>query len=256
MRAGDTFQAVATAYGPPWNALNGTGITSTGVQLGGVGSADKYGGYNIAAVDPRAIPYGSTFTISPSPVSGAVWLAADTGGAFKVGRSRVDLFLPGGRPQQNGWGKRPVVVTMQSIGTGPGDSKIAAAKANKSDSGGGILGTALNAGAIPIVGAGTVATGAVGAVTDLLGGAASDAASTAGAVASAPLSALKLAREVVGAIFDADTWYRIGKTLGGSVVTVVGLVALAYVALNTFSPKTADAAKQGAKAVATKKVTK
>lgn len=96
----DSFQSfVATAYGPPWDEMQGTGITSLGIPLNGVAC--------VIAVDPSVIPYRSLVEISPDPHPECDrYQALDTGGAI-VG-SRIDFYDWRGREHQYAWGKRDV----------------------------------------------------------------------------------------------------------------------------------------------------
>lgn len=95
----------ATAYGPPWDAENGTGVTATGVDLRD--APHRY----IIAVDPNVIPLHTHVKISPNPFGddSIVFAAEDTGGAI-VGR-HVDIYDWRGRTSQLGWGVRQVTVT-------------------------------------------------------------------------------------------------------------------------------------------------
>lgn len=95
----------ATAYGPPWDAENGTGVTTTGVDLRD--APHKY----IIAVDPNVIPLHAHVKISPNPFGddSIVFAAEDTGGAI-VGR-HIDIYDWRGRTAQLGWGVRQVTVT-------------------------------------------------------------------------------------------------------------------------------------------------
>jgi 3D (Asp-Asp-Asp) domain-containing protein len=105
----------ATAYGPPWNAENGTGKTATGIQLAAqpTGQAGPY----IVAVDPSVIPLGSKLKIWPNPFGdpNIVFSAQDTGGAIQG--SRIDFLDMISRASQDSWGVRPVQVTVLGPGT-------------------------------------------------------------------------------------------------------------------------------------------
>jgi 3D (Asp-Asp-Asp) domain-containing protein len=93
----------ATAYGPPWDTLNGSGITSTGIQLSGPAC--------IIAVDPRVIDYHSTVIIKPSLHTGCrTYKAEDTGGAI-IG-NRIDIYDWRGRETQYAWGLRNVKLAV------------------------------------------------------------------------------------------------------------------------------------------------
>jgi 3D (Asp-Asp-Asp) domain-containing protein len=93
-----------TAYGPPWNEMNGTGVTSQGTNLQGKNGVGKY----IVAVDPAVIPYGTKLKIDPNPFGdpNIVFLADDTGGAFQGGVKKIDVFDWRGRDSQMRWGSR------------------------------------------------------------------------------------------------------------------------------------------------------
>lgn len=99
-----TFEA--TAYGPPWDAINGTGVTATGVDLRD--APHKY----IIAVDPYVIPLHSHVKISPNPFgdNNIVFAAEDTGGA--ITGHHIDIYDWRGRSSQLGWGVRQVTVTL------------------------------------------------------------------------------------------------------------------------------------------------
>ena len=103
---------IATAYGPPWNAENGSGVTATGLNLTAGPPA-----YEIA-VDPAVIPLESFEHVTPNPFgTDQAFYAGDTGGAI-VGR-HVDIYDWQGRAAQDTWGVRHVTVTpAPNPGTG------------------------------------------------------------------------------------------------------------------------------------------
>jgi 3D (Asp-Asp-Asp) domain-containing protein len=102
--AGEADDFLATAYGPPWNAINGSGVTATGIDLTAGPSA------LVIAVDPSVIPLGSFEHVTPNPFGTAqAFVAGDTGGAI-VGR-HVDIYDWQGRSSQLAWGARHVTVT-------------------------------------------------------------------------------------------------------------------------------------------------
>jgi 3D (Asp-Asp-Asp) domain-containing protein len=105
----------ATAYGPPWNAENGTGKTATGIQLAAQPTGQP--GPYIVAVDPNVIPLGSKLKIWPNPFGdpNIVFSAQDTGGA--ITGSRIDFLDMISRASQDSWGIRPVQVTVLGPGT-------------------------------------------------------------------------------------------------------------------------------------------
>lgn len=95
-----------TAYGPPWNSMEGTGITSTGIKL------DKPA-YVVASDPDNKLPYGSLVKITPNPHNwDGPFLVADTGGAFHdPSNPKVDFYDWKGRDHQNKWGEKKVKVT-------------------------------------------------------------------------------------------------------------------------------------------------
>lgn len=98
---------LATAYGPPWDAIEGTGVTSTGIALSpSPGPQDHY----VIAVDPSVIPYHTKVRVDPNPFgdTSIVFSAEDTGGAI-IG-NHIDIYIAAGRAEQNGWGARNVTV--------------------------------------------------------------------------------------------------------------------------------------------------
>lgn len=94
----------ATAYGPPWTGIQGTGVTTTGLDLTNGPPA-----YEIA-VDPSAIPLGSYVHIQPNPFHTTnAFYAGDTGGA--ITGHHIDIYDWRGRASQEAWGTREVTVT-------------------------------------------------------------------------------------------------------------------------------------------------
>ena len=102
-----------TAYGPPWNAMEGTGVTSKGVKL------RKGQQKLVVAVDPSVIPYGTKLKIWPNPFGdkNLVFTAGDTGGAFQGGKRKIDFFIASGRKAQNAWGVRQAQVKIVGRGS-------------------------------------------------------------------------------------------------------------------------------------------
>jgi 3D (Asp-Asp-Asp) domain-containing protein len=91
----------ATAYGPPWNALQGSGITSTGIKLG-----KRFRRY-LVAIDPQQNRYGRFVWIWPNPFRWkGPFLTADTGGAIRG--KRIDFYDWRGRKKQYRWGRKSV----------------------------------------------------------------------------------------------------------------------------------------------------
>lgn len=96
---------LATSYGPPWEGIQGTGITATGIDL----RPDKQA--YIIAVDPSVVPLGSYVHVVPNPFGNdaITFEAADTGGAI-IGH-HIDIYDWRGRSYQLAWGERKVTVT-------------------------------------------------------------------------------------------------------------------------------------------------
>lgn len=94
----------STSYGPPWNAMQGTGVTSQGTDLRPAKHA------YIVAIDPSVVSYGSKLKVHPNPFHEpqAIFLADDTGGA--ITGKRIDIYNWKGRGAQYGWGRKPVHV--------------------------------------------------------------------------------------------------------------------------------------------------
>ncbi|MDO8208992.1 3D domain-containing protein [Conexibacter sp. CPCC 206217] len=97
---------LSTSYGPPWNAMEGTGVTATGTDLRPARPA------YVIAVDPALIPLGSLVHARPNPFGDPriVFVADDTGGAI-LGR-HIDFYDWRGREFQEGWGRRQVDVDI------------------------------------------------------------------------------------------------------------------------------------------------
>jgi 3D (Asp-Asp-Asp) domain-containing protein len=95
---------IATVYGPPWDAMNGSGVTATGLNLTAGPPA-----YEIA-VDPAVIPLQTFEHVTPNPFgTRRAFYAGDTGGAI-IGQ-HVDIYDWQGRAAQDAWGVRHVTVT-------------------------------------------------------------------------------------------------------------------------------------------------
>jgi murein DD-endopeptidase MepM/ murein hydrolase activator NlpD/3D (Asp-Asp-Asp) domain-containing protein/lysophospholipase L1-like esterase len=106
----------STAYGPPWNAMQGSGTSSTGIPLDG----PKYG----VAVDPKTLPYGSMVYITPNPFNwDGPFLVMDTGGAFLDQGQKLDFYDWKGRAHQEAWGRQDVKVTKVPGGTADTEEK-------------------------------------------------------------------------------------------------------------------------------------
>lgn len=94
----------ATAYGPPWEGIQGTGTTADGTDLR---PARKVYG---VAVDPKVIPLGTFLLIQPNPFDNysGTFKAFDTGSAIKG--NRIDFYDWRGRASQKKWGVKQVQV--------------------------------------------------------------------------------------------------------------------------------------------------
>lgn len=105
---GDLGTFEATAYGPPWDAENGTGVTSTGVDLRD--APQRY----IVAADPSVLPMHTKITITPNPFGDdtLIFSVEDTGGA--ITGKHIDIYDWRGRASQLGWGVRQVDVQIAS----------------------------------------------------------------------------------------------------------------------------------------------
>lgn len=93
----------ATAYGPPWVGIQGTGVTADGTDLRP--ARQVYG----VAVDPKQIPLGVYLHIWPNPFDHTgTFKAFDTGGDIKG--KRIDFYDWRGRATQQRWGRKSVNV--------------------------------------------------------------------------------------------------------------------------------------------------
>lgn len=105
-------QFVATAYGPPWVGIQGTGTTADGTNLHS--NPHIFG----VAVDPSVIPLGTFLLIWPNPFEHkGTFKAFDTGGAIKG--KRIDFYDWRGRASQTKWGRKTVQVSRV---THPGET--------------------------------------------------------------------------------------------------------------------------------------
>jgi 3D (Asp-Asp-Asp) domain-containing protein len=95
---------LATAYGPPWDDGNGSGIAATGLNLTAGPPLLE------VAVDPAVIALGSYVYVQPNPFNTTdAFYAGDTGSAI-LGR-HIDIYDWQGRASQQAWGTRTVTVT-------------------------------------------------------------------------------------------------------------------------------------------------
>lgn len=96
---------LTTAYGPPWNSVEGGPQTATGKAL-------KEGRYYVA-VDPNVIPLGSQMRIWPNPHNyRGLFTAEDTGGAIKG--NKIDIFVWQGKSVRDVWKKNAKVCLVRS----------------------------------------------------------------------------------------------------------------------------------------------
>lgn len=94
---------LSTAYGPPWNSVEGGPITSTGKAL----VPNRY----YIATDPSVIPTGSRVKIWPNPLNyRGVFKAEDVGGAIKG--NHVDIFVWQGKSVRDNWKKNVQVCLL------------------------------------------------------------------------------------------------------------------------------------------------
>lgn len=101
----------ATAYGPPWGGIQGSGTTAGGTRLPAQPTG-KVGPPYLVAVDPSVIPLGTRLKIWPNPAGdpNIVWTADDTGGQIKG--DRIDFLDLAGRTSQDAWGRQSVTVSV------------------------------------------------------------------------------------------------------------------------------------------------
>lgn len=103
---------ISTAYGPPWEGIQGTGTTATGVDLRSGPVA------YIVAADPAVLPMHTKITVSPNPFSAVVvFRVEDTGSA--INGNHIDFYDWRGRKSQLDWGTRYVDVTILGKATTP-----------------------------------------------------------------------------------------------------------------------------------------
>lgn len=92
-----------TAYGPPWNTMNGSGVTAGGTDL-----RDGKRHYILAA-DPSVLPLGTRVYVDPNPYGyKGTFLVDDTGGA--INGKHIDIYVSEGRDKQLAWGGQQVKV--------------------------------------------------------------------------------------------------------------------------------------------------
>lgn len=116
---------IATAYGPPWGGIQGSGTTAGGTKLP-TQPTGKVGPPYLVAVDPTVIPLGTRLKIWPNPAGdpNIVWTADDTGGDIKG--ARIDFLDLAGRTSQDAWGRQPVTVTPTTEAASSGAPAVSA----------------------------------------------------------------------------------------------------------------------------------
>lgn len=94
---------VATAYGPPWGGIQGSGTTASGIHLNGDPRQ-----FLLIATDPHTLPLGTKIQFDQNPFGdpSLIFTASDTGGAI-VGNN-IDFYVASGRQAQNGWGRKQI----------------------------------------------------------------------------------------------------------------------------------------------------
>ncbi len=104
-----------TAYGPPWNQLNGSGVTAYGIDLTAGQPMLEI------AIDPSVLHPLAFYHVWPNPFgTHAAFIAGDTGGAIKG--AHIDTYDWLGRASQNGWGTRYGVTVTKAANPGAGSA--------------------------------------------------------------------------------------------------------------------------------------
>lgn len=117
---GSTLRAgsyLSTSYGPPWNAMQGYGVTSGGIPLHDPSSGENRRAY-VLAVDPALISHGTLVYVWPNPFGWrGPFVAADTGGAI-VDR-HIDIYDWRGRDYQLRWNHDVRISSRPIVDGGP-----------------------------------------------------------------------------------------------------------------------------------------
>ncbi len=104
-----------TAYGPPWDAMNGSGQTAYGPDLTSAPPMLEI------AIDPTVLTPRGYYHVWPNPFSSrGAFLAGDTGGAI-IGQ-HIDTYDWKGRADQLAWGTRYGVSVTKAANPGAGNS--------------------------------------------------------------------------------------------------------------------------------------
>jgi 3D (Asp-Asp-Asp) domain-containing protein len=95
---------LSTAYGPPWNAMEGGPITATGDAL----VPNRY----YVAVDPKVIKLGSLLRVTPNILNyKGLFKASDVGGAIKG--NHIDIYTWQGKSVRDNWKKNVQVCLVK-----------------------------------------------------------------------------------------------------------------------------------------------
>ncbi len=116
---------LTTAYGPPWDAIEGGGITSTGVKL--TQGIQKF----VVAVDPSVIAQHTPLNVWPNPFNdpGRVFWSEDTGGAIRG--KHIDIFHAAADGTKDRW-NRQATVWLAGTERGPGANSAGGRTVTKS----------------------------------------------------------------------------------------------------------------------------
>ncbi|HTX09811.1 MAG TPA: 3D domain-containing protein [Solirubrobacteraceae bacterium] len=104
-----------TAYGPPWNQLNGSGVTAYGMDLTAGQPMLEI------AIDPSVLQPLAFYHVWPNPFgTHGAFIAGDTGGAIKG--AHIDTYDWLGRASQDAWGTRYGVTVTSAANPGAGSA--------------------------------------------------------------------------------------------------------------------------------------
>jgi 3D (Asp-Asp-Asp) domain-containing protein len=104
-----------TAYGPPWNQLNGSGVTAYGIDLSAGQPMLEI------AIDPGVLRPLAFYHVWPNPFgTHGAFIAGDTGGA--ITGAHIDTYDWLGRKSQDAWGTRYGVTVTAAASPGAGNA--------------------------------------------------------------------------------------------------------------------------------------
>jgi 3D (Asp-Asp-Asp) domain-containing protein len=104
-----------TAYGPPWDQLNGSGVTTYGIDLTAGQPMLEI------AIDPSVLQPLAFYHVWPNPFgTHAAFIAGDTGGA--INGTHIDTYDWQGRESQDAWGTRYGVTVTKAANPGAGSA--------------------------------------------------------------------------------------------------------------------------------------